>query len=147
MEYPCDFILSHGDLNPKTQHDLMVIVRKEDSWRLTLSTTYQHKVSTRTLSLLISQPSHELLHNSVTAYPLIQFKALLNLCLSHIMNSPCHVSLQIVEVYQSCAGEGVPPEKVQDMFHSSRWTSPGGLGLSVCRKILKLMNGEVHYIK
>ncbi|KAG2256145.1 hypothetical protein Bca52824_075439 [Brassica carinata] len=45
------------------------------------------------------------------------------------------------------AGEGVPPKKVQDMFHSSGWTSPEGLGLSACRKILKLMNGEVQYIR
>ncbi|CAN6900240.1 unnamed protein product, partial [Brassica oleracea var. botrytis] len=45
------------------------------------------------------------------------------------------------------AGEGVPPKKVQGMFHSSRWTSPEGLGLSACRKILKLMNGEVQYIR
>nr|BBA94307.1 phytochrome B [Cardamine bellidifolia]BBA94309.1 phytochrome B [Cardamine bellidifolia] len=47
----------------------------------------------------------------------------------------------------ACPGEGLPPELVRDMFHSSRWTSPEGLGLSVCRKILKLMNGEVQYIR
>ncbi|KAG2315801.1 hypothetical protein Bca4012_066648 [Brassica carinata] len=47
----------------------------------------------------------------------------------------------------ACSGEGLPPELVRDMFHSSRWTSPEGLGLSVCRKILKLMNGEVQYIR
>uniref|UniRef100_A0A1J3ELE5 Phytochrome n=2 Tax=Noccaea caerulescens TaxID=107243 RepID=A0A1J3ELE5_NOCCA len=52
-----------------------------------------------------------------------------------------------MEFRMACAGEGVPPEIVQDMFHSSRWTSPEGLGLSVCRKILKLMNGEVQYIR
>ncbi|CAH8276441.1 unnamed protein product [Arabidopsis lyrata] len=52
-----------------------------------------------------------------------------------------------LEFRMACAGEGVPPEKVQDMFHSSRWTSPEGLGLSVCRKILKLMNGRVQYIR
>ncbi|WZZ61922.1 hypothetical protein YC2023_062029 [Brassica napus] len=44
-------------------------------------------------------------------------------------------------------GEGLPPELVRDMFHSSRWTIPEGLGLSVCRRILKLMNGEVQYIR
>ncbi|XP_010414746.1 PREDICTED: phytochrome B-like isoform X2 [Camelina sativa] len=47
----------------------------------------------------------------------------------------------------ACPGEGLPPELVRDMFHSSRWTSPEGLGLSVCQKILKLMNGEVQYIR
>ncbi|KAF2615317.1 hypothetical protein F2Q70_00010076 [Brassica cretica] len=51
------------------------------------------------------------------------------------------------EVRMACPGEGLPPELVRDMFHGSRWTSPEGLGLSVCRKILKLMNGEVQYIR
>ncbi|KAI9194469.1 hypothetical protein LWI28_006317 [Acer negundo] len=46
-----------------------------------------------------------------------------------------------------CPGEGLPPELVQDMFHSSRWVTQEGLGLSMCRKILKLMNGEVQYIR
>ena len=44
-------------------------------------------------------------------------------------------------------GEGLPPELVQDMFHSSRWLTQEGLGLSMCRKILNLMNGEVQYIR
>ncbi|KAK7857435.1 phytochrome B [Quercus suber] len=44
-------------------------------------------------------------------------------------------------------GEGLPRELVQDMFHSSRWLTQEGLGLSMCRKILKLMNGEVQYIR
>ncbi|CAN8259049.1 unnamed protein product [Cochlearia groenlandica] len=51
------------------------------------------------------------------------------------------------EFRMACPGEGLPPELVRDMFHSSRWTSPEGLGLSVCRKILKLMDGEVQYIR
>ncbi|KAJ4722007.1 Phytochrome [Melia azedarach] len=46
-----------------------------------------------------------------------------------------------------CPGEGLPPELVQDMFHSNRWMTQEGLGLSMCRKILKLMNGEVQYIR
>ncbi|XWS08486.1 hypothetical protein CRYUN_Cryun40dG0006600 [Craigia yunnanensis] len=46
-----------------------------------------------------------------------------------------------------CPSEGLPPELVQDMFHSSRWMTQEGLGLSMCRKILKLMNGEVQYIR
>ncbi|KAK1592078.1 hypothetical protein Q3G72_019053 [Acer saccharum] len=46
-----------------------------------------------------------------------------------------------------CPGEGLPPEMVQDMFHSSRWVTQEGLGLSMCRKILKLMDGEVQYIR
>ncbi|KAK4775808.1 hypothetical protein SAY87_023769 [Trapa incisa] len=46
-----------------------------------------------------------------------------------------------------CPGEGLPPELVQDMFHSSRWMTQEGLGLSMCRKILKIMSGEVQYIR
>lgn len=44
-------------------------------------------------------------------------------------------------------GDGLPPELVQDMFHSSQWSTEEGLGLSMCRKILKLMNGDVQYIR
>ena len=46
-----------------------------------------------------------------------------------------------------CPGEGLPPNLIQDMFHSSRWMTQEGLGLSMCRKILKLINGEVQYIR
>ncbi|PHT39342.1 Phytochrome B [Capsicum baccatum] len=53
-----------------------------------------------------------------------------------------HIELRIV-----CPGEGLPPELVQDMFHSSRWVAQEGLGLSMCRKMLKLMNGEIQYIR
>ncbi|KAM0947584.1 putative PAS domain, phytochrome, GAF domain, histidine kinase/HSP90-like ATPase [Dioscorea sansibarensis] len=44
-------------------------------------------------------------------------------------------------------GEGLPPELVQDMFHNSRWATQEGMGLSISRKLLKLMNGEVQYIR
>ncbi|KAL8484828.1 hypothetical protein ACS0TY_027209 [Phlomoides rotata] len=47
----------------------------------------------------------------------------------------------------TCPGEGLPPELVQDMFQNSRWMTQEGLGLSMCRKLLKLMNGEVQYIR
>jgi hypothetical protein len=47
----------------------------------------------------------------------------------------------------SCPGEGLPPEMVQDMFHNSRWSTQEGLALSIGRKLLKLMSGEVQYIR
>jgi hypothetical protein len=47
----------------------------------------------------------------------------------------------------ACPGEGLPPDIVQDMFSNARWTTQEGIGLSVCRKILKLMGGEVQYIR
>ncbi|KAI3469203.1 hypothetical protein Pfo_025866 [Paulownia fortunei] len=53
-----------------------------------------------------------------------------------------HIEFRIV-----CPGEGLPPELVQDMFHSGQWATQEGLGLSMCRKFLKLMNGEVQYIR
>lgn len=57
------------------------------------------------------------------------------------------ITLVHIEFRMACPGEGLPPELVQDMFHSSRWMTQEGLGLSMCRKILKLMNGEVQYIR
>nr|WFD60857.1 phytochrome B [Brandisia hancei] len=51
-----------------------------------------------------------------------------------------------IEFRMVCPGEGLPSELVQDIFHNSRWATQEGLGLSMCRKILKLMNGEVQYI-
>ncbi|OIT24263.1 PREDICTED: phytochrome B-like isoform X1 [Nicotiana attenuata] len=53
-----------------------------------------------------------------------------------------HIDFRIV-----CPGEGLPPELIQDMFHNSKWVTQEGLGLSMCRKILNLMNGEVQYIR
>ncbi|XP_068660972.1 phytochrome B-like [Aristolochia californica] len=52
-----------------------------------------------------------------------------------------------LEIRLICPGDGLPPELIQDMFHSSRWVTQEGLGLSMCRKLLKLMNGEVQYIR
>ncbi|KAK1317580.1 Phytochrome B [Acorus calamus] len=46
-----------------------------------------------------------------------------------------------------CPGEGLPTELVQDMFLSSEWATQEGMGLSMCRRILALMNGEVQYIR
>ncbi|KAF3322667.1 phytochrome B [Carex littledalei] len=47
----------------------------------------------------------------------------------------------------ACPGEGLPAEMVQDMFHNSRWSSQEGLALSIGRKLLKLLGGEVQYIR
>lgn len=46
-----------------------------------------------------------------------------------------------------CPGEGLPSELIQDMFNSSTWVTEEGLGLSMSRKILKLMDGDVQYIR
>lgn len=57
------------------------------------------------------------------------------------------VKLMHIEFRMVCPGEGLPPNLIQDMFHSSHWMTQEGLGLSMCRKILKLINGEVQYIR
>ncbi|KAH9618084.1 hypothetical protein KSS87_020112 [Heliosperma pusillum] len=57
------------------------------------------------------------------------------------------INVVYIEFRLVSPGEGLPPELVQDMFHNSRWVTQEGLGLSMCRKILKLMNGEVQYIR
>ncbi|KAH7513477.1 phytochrome B [Ziziphus jujuba] len=60
---------------------------------------------------------------------------------------PDGLTLLHTEFRMVCPGEGLPPDLVQDMFHSSRWMTQEGLGLSMCRKILKLMGGEIQYIR
>ncbi|KAL2341666.1 hypothetical protein Fmac_009606 [Flemingia macrophylla] len=57
------------------------------------------------------------------------------------------LTLLHAEFRMVCPGEGLSPELIQDMFNSSRWVTQEGLGLSMSRKILKLMNGEVQYIR
>ncbi|KAL6522898.1 hypothetical protein OROHE_016745 [Orobanche hederae] len=42
-----------------------------------------------------------------------------------------------------CPGEGLDTQLVQDIFHNSQWATREGLGLSMPRRLLKLMNGEV----
>nr|AHZ63960.1 phytochrome [Welwitschia mirabilis] len=44
-------------------------------------------------------------------------------------------------------GPGLPDELVQDLFERTRWSTQEGVGLSMCRKLLLLMNGEVQYIR
>nr|AHZ63972.1 phytochrome [Isoetes tegetiformans] len=44
-------------------------------------------------------------------------------------------------------GPGLPEELVQEMFDSGRGMTQEGLGLSMCRKLVKLMNGDVQYIR
>lgn len=44
-------------------------------------------------------------------------------------------------------GPGLPSELIQDMFDRKRWSMQEGVGLSMCRKLLKLMNGDVQYIR
>lgn len=44
-------------------------------------------------------------------------------------------------------GQGLPSELVQDMFHASQWTTQEGLGLSMSRKLLKMMKGHIQYVR
>ncbi|KAK4265906.1 hypothetical protein QN277_026895 [Acacia crassicarpa] len=57
------------------------------------------------------------------------------------------LTLLHAEFRMVCPGEGLPPGLIQDMFNSSQWVTQEGLGLSMCRRILKLMSGEVQYIR
>ncbi|GAB2294236.1 hypothetical protein Dimus_028453 [Dionaea muscipula] len=67
---------------------------------------------------------------------------------ARMQKTPDRTTVVHTEFRMICPGDGLPPDLVQDMFNgSSRWASEEGLGLSMCRKILKLMNGEVQYIR
>ncbi|KAG0462241.1 hypothetical protein HPP92_020717 [Vanilla planifolia] len=57
------------------------------------------------------------------------------------------INIVVLEFRICCPGDGLPPEVVQDMFCNSRWTTNEGLGLSISRRILSLMDGGVKYIR
>ncbi|XP_047312132.1 phytochrome E-like [Impatiens glandulifera] len=45
-------------------------------------------------------------------------------------------------------GKGLPPEIMKDMFEQgNQWMTQEGMGLNQSRKLLNLMNGNVHYAK
>jgi phytochrome B len=44
-------------------------------------------------------------------------------------------------------GAGLPEELVHEMFDRGRGMTQEGLGLSMCRKLVKLMNGDVQYVR
>jgi phytochrome B len=44
-------------------------------------------------------------------------------------------------------GSGLPEELVHEMFDRGRGMTQEGLGLSMCRKLVKLMNGDVQYVR
>ena len=44
-------------------------------------------------------------------------------------------------------GSGIPEDLVQQMYDRSQEVTQEGMGLSVSRKLLKLMNGDVKYVR
>ncbi|CAL9037539.1 phytochrome A-like isoform X1 [Musa acuminata AAA Group] len=53
-----------------------------------------------------------------------------------------HLELRITHT-----GSGVPDDLLSEMFGTSEDPSEEGLGLLVCRKLLRLMNGDVRYLR
>lgn len=45
------------------------------------------------------------------------------------------------------SGSGIPQELLSQMFESDRDASEEGIGLLVCRKLLRIMNGDVLYLR
>nr|P33529.2 RecName: Full=Phytochrome [Mougeotia scalaris]CAA64796.1 phytochrome [Mougeotia scalaris] len=60
---------------------------------------------------------------------------------------PGGVSVANVDFRVSHPGEGLPEDLIDQMFDraDARVKSQEGLGLSICRKLVRLMNGEVQY--
>nr|AHZ63977.1 phytochrome [Huperzia lucidula] len=56
----------------------------------------------------------------------------------HVM----HLEIRIIH-----PGIGLPESLVQEMYEPELWSTQEGLGLGMCRKLLKLMNGDVQYVR
>ncbi|KAG6528581.1 hypothetical protein ZIOFF_010760 [Zingiber officinale] len=63
-----------------------------------------------------------------------------------IQNLSQVLGLEILE-WITHSGGGVPEELLSQMFGNSEAPSEEGLSLLVCRKLLKLMNGDVRYLR
>ncbi|KAH9297689.1 hypothetical protein KI387_029371 [Taxus chinensis] len=57
------------------------------------------------------------------------------------------VHVMQLEFRISHPGRGLPEELVQQMFNLDHNMSQEGFGLLICRKIVKLMNGDVQYVR
>nr|AHZ63996.1 phytochrome [Bryum argenteum] len=56
----------------------------------------------------------------------------------HVMN---------LEFRVSHPGAGLPDELVLEMYDRGKGMTQEGLGLNMCRKLVRLMNGDVHYVR
>ncbi|RWR94454.1 phytochrome A [Cinnamomum micranthum f. kanehirae] len=57
------------------------------------------------------------------------------------------VHLMHLELRIAHSGSGIPQELLSQMFESDRDASEEGIGLLVCRKLLRIMNGDVLYLR
>nr|UWT50575.1 phytochrome A [Magnolia sieboldii] len=57
------------------------------------------------------------------------------------------VHLVHLEISIAHSGSGIPGELLSQMFESEAETSEEGISLLVCRKLLKIMNGDVRYLR
>ncbi|KAK1277340.1 Phytochrome A [Acorus gramineus] len=58
-----------------------------------------------------------------------------------------HVHLVHLEIRISHSGSGVPEQLLDQMFNNEEDATEEGISLLVCRKLLRLMNGDVRYLK
>ncbi|KAK1317642.1 Phytochrome A [Acorus calamus] len=58
-----------------------------------------------------------------------------------------HVHLVHLEIRISHSGSGVPEQLLDQMFGNEEDATEDGISLLVCRKLLRLMNGDVRYLK
>ncbi|KAJ7526284.1 hypothetical protein O6H91_16G000600 [Diphasiastrum complanatum] len=57
------------------------------------------------------------------------------------------VHIMHLEIRITHPGIGLPESLVQEMYEPELWSTQEGLGLGMCRKLVKLMNGDVQYVR
>jgi phytochrome B len=73
---------------------------------------------------------------------LSRFEHLKSLLVVQVLKEMWHAGCRVTH-----PGSGLPEELVHEMFDRGRGMTQEGLGLSMCRKLVKLMNGDMQYIR
>ncbi|KAI0509781.1 hypothetical protein KFK09_010377 [Dendrobium nobile] len=140
----CEFIL--GSVINAVVSQVMILLRERDLQLIRDIPEEVKIISVHGDELRIQQVLADFLLSMVCCAPSPEGWVEIQIKLSLKQNSDGSDAV-LLQFRIACPGEGLPPDVVQDMFNNSSWMTKEGLGLSICRRILGIMNGGVQYIR